>query len=118
MILLKKYFIVILLLNTKTFVVNSQQRDFKYVQTYRDKRSTLYTYLKLTDIDELKCISACSNDLECGSINHHNELQLCELNESREESDQHTGLLKVDKGWNHFIKDKVLNYHFTLIASN
>eukprot|EP00111_Clytia_hemisphaerica_P007475 TCONS_00021725-protein len=106
MFILKKYFIVILLLESKTFGVRAHQHDYKYDRTYRDKRSTLHTYLKLKNLNELGCILACSNDFECGSINYNKELKFCELNEIQKDNDQHTELLKIDKGWNHFIKRK------------
>ena len=79
--------------------------NHKYVRTFRDKRYSLYTYLKLSNVNELQCTLACSNDEECGSINHQKDENLCELNQLMETEHQREDL-KTDKGWNHFIKSK------------
>ena len=84
--------------------------NHKYIRTFRDKRFTLYTYLKLTNVNELQCTLACSNDEECGSINHQKDENLCELNQLMETEHQREDL-KTDKGWNHFIKSKAKQAH-------
>uniref|UniRef100_A0A7M5XFG3 Cnidarian restricted protein n=2 Tax=Clytia hemisphaerica TaxID=252671 RepID=A0A7M5XFG3_9CNID len=80
--------------------------DDKYSRTFRHKRFTLYTYMKMQGLSELHCVMECSNDHQCGSINHKGDQQLCELNQHREEDHQHTTQLQDEQGWNHFIKDK------------
>ena len=57
-------------------------------------------------MSELQCVLECSNDVECGSINHEKEGErICELNQRLEEvhgEDQ----LQTKVGWKHFIKNK------------
>ncbi|XP_066919059.1 uncharacterized protein [Clytia hemisphaerica] len=62
--------------------------------------------MKMQGLSELHCVMECSNDHQCGSINHKGDQQLCELNQHREEDHQHTTQLQDEQGWNHFIKDK------------
>ena len=80
--------------------------DDKYSRTFRHKRFTLYTYMKMKGLSELHCVMECSNDHQCGSINHKSDQQLCELNQKMEEDHHHTAQLQDEQGWNHFIKDK------------
>ena len=88
-------------------VVSMNGGAHQYTQTFRDKRYTLYTYLKMTGMRELDCVLQCSNDAECGSINHQKDESICELNQMMlDENHQSSPQLKSDKGWNHFIKRK------------
>ncbi|XP_066935513.1 uncharacterized protein [Clytia hemisphaerica] len=87
------------------FLLTIHSLGNEYTKTYRNKRYTVYTYAKLMDVSELHCVFECSNDEECGSINHHKHLQICELNQMQEE-DHDERHMENEKGWNHFIKSK------------
>eukprot|EP00111_Clytia_hemisphaerica_P022431 TCONS_00065931-protein len=101
LILFKKCLILFILLD-----VCLAEFEDKYIRTFRDKRYSLYTYLKISNVNELQCTLACSNDEECGSINHKKDEKFCELNQLMDEEHQRDDL-QNDKGWNHFIKSKV-----------
>ena len=98
-------FVIFLLVGFDVSLGAFQGSEDKYIRTFRDKRLSLYTYLKLTNVNELQCTLACSNDEECGSINHQKDENLCELNQLMETEHQREDLT-TEKGWNHFIKSK------------
>ncbi|XP_066920526.1 uncharacterized protein [Clytia hemisphaerica] len=79
--------------------------DLKFTETFNDKRYTLYTYFRSEGLTELQCIIECTNDDECGSINHEQTQQFCELNQLMDKNHDVTNM-ESKQGWRHFIKSK------------